>query len=92
MSDHVLRNALVLADSGYHVLQKFRSKTVLPYKRRRKVFLTTEQKTHNKTLSSKRILIEYVFAQLKKFTFLGSTYGIFRKKTPSPHQHHRRYL
>lgn len=80
MSDHVPRDAFVLADSGYQGLQKLHPKTILPHKRRRKVPLTPEQKTHNTSLSSKRILVEHVFAQLKKFKILGSTYRNFRKK------------
>ncbi len=57
MSDHVPRDVFVLADSGYQGLQKLHTKTVLPYKRRRKVPLTSEQKAHNTSLSSKRILV-----------------------------------
>jgi hypothetical protein len=34
--------------------------------------LSAEQKTHNRALSSKRVSIEHVFAQLKKFKILGS--------------------
>lgn len=80
MSDHVPRDALVLADSGYQGMQKLHTKTVLPYKRRRQIHLTPEQKAHNTSLSSKRILVEHVFAQLKKFKILCSTYRNFRKK------------
>ena len=80
MSDHVPRDATVLADSGYQGLQKLHTKTFLPHKRRRKVPLTPEQKAHNTALSSKRVLVEHVFAQLKKFKILGSTYRNFRKK------------
>ena len=80
MSAHVPRDALVLADSGYQGMQKLHTKTVLPHKRRRKIPLTPEQKAHNTSLSSKRILVEHVFAQLKKFKILGSTYRNFRKK------------
>lgn len=80
MSDHVPRGALVLADSGYQGMQKLNTKTVLPHKRRRKIPLTPEQKARNTSLSSKRILVEHVFAQLKKFKILGATYRNFRKK------------
>ena len=80
MSAHVPRDALVLADSGYQGMQKLHTKTVLPHKRRRKIPLTPEQKAHNTSLSSKRILVEHVFAQLKKFKILDSTYRNFRKK------------
>ena len=80
MSSHVPRDALVLADSGYQGLQKLHLKTILPHKRRRKIPLTPQQKAHNTSLSSKRIFVEHVFAELKKFKILGSTYRNFRKK------------
>ena len=80
MSDHVPRDAVVLADSGYQGMQKLHTKTVLPHKRRSKEKLTPEQKVHNRALSSKRVFVEHVFAQLKKFKILGSTYRNFRKK------------
>lgn len=79
-SGHVPRDALVLADSGYQGLQKIHPKTVLPHKRRRKLPLTSEQKAHNTAFSSKRVSIEHVFSQLKKFKILGSVYRNFRKK------------
>ena len=71
MSDHVPRDATVLADSGYQGLQKLHQKTVLPHKRRSKEKLTPEQKVHNRALSSKRVFVEHVFAQLKKFKISG---------------------
>ena len=80
MSDHVPRDAIVLSDSGYQGLQNIHPKTVLPHKRRKKEKLTPEQKAHNRALSSKRVRVEHVFAQLKKFKILGSTYRNFRKK------------
>ena len=80
MSDHVPRDAVVLADSGYQGMQKLHTKTVLPHKRRSKEKLTPEQKVHNRALSSKRVFVEHVFAQLKKFKILGSTYRNSRKK------------
>ena len=80
MSEHLPRDAVVLADSGYQGLQKIHPKTILPHKRRRKCPLSPEQKAHNTALSSKRVAIEHVFAQLKKFKILGSVYRNFRKK------------
>lgn len=79
-SSKIPKNVTVLADSGYQGLQKIHKNTVLPFKRRRKCPLTTEQKTHNSALSSKRVVVEHVFAQLKKFKILGSVYRNFQKK------------
>jgi IS5 family transposase len=79
-SEHVPKNATILADSGYQGLQGLHPKTILPHKRKRKSKLSVEQKTHNRALSSKRVSVEHVFAHLKKFKILGSTYRNFRKK------------
>lgn len=80
MSEHIPKNVEALVDSGYQGLQKLHPKTILPHKRRRKTELTPEQKAHNKALSSKRVSVEHVFAQLKKFKILGSIYRNFQKK------------
>ena len=39
-----------------------------------------EQKAHNTAIASRRIIVEHVFAQLKKFKILGSVYRNFKKK------------
>lgn len=49
-------------------------------KRKKQSTLSEEQKAHNRALSLKRVSVEHVFAQLKKFKNLGSTYRKFRKK------------
>jgi hypothetical protein len=79
-SEHVPKDVTILADSGYQGLQGIHPKTILPHKRKRKSKLSAEQKTHNRALSSKRVSVEHVFAHLKKFKILGSTYRNFRKK------------
>ena len=80
MSDHIPKDVQVLTVSGYQDLQKQHQKTILPYKRRRKVPLSDEQKAHNHALTSKRVSVEHVFSHLKKFKILGSIYRNFRKK------------
>ena len=80
MSEHVPRNATVLADSGYQGFEKIHPKTILPHKKPKKSELTAEQKSHNRALSSKRVRVEHVFSQLKKFRILSSVYRNFRKK------------
>ena len=80
MSEHIQKDVTILADSGYQGLQGLHPKTILPHKRKRKCKLSAEQKTHNRELSSKRVIVEHVFAQLKKFKILGSTYRNFRTK------------
>lgn len=79
-SDKIPRNITVLADSGYQGLQKIHPKTILPFKRRRKCSLSPEEQAHNRALASKRIVVEHVFAHIKKFKILGSVYRNFQKK------------
>lgn len=79
-SSKIPKNVTVLADSGYQGLQKIHSKTILPHKRRRKCSLTPEEQAHNRALASKRIVVEHVFAHVKKFKILGSVYRNFQKK------------
>ena len=79
-SSKIPKNASVLADSGYQGLQKIHPKTILPHKRRRKCALSSEQKAHNTILASKRIVVEHVFARLKKFKILGSIYRNSQRK------------
>ena len=80
LSDHILKDVVVLADSGYQGLQKLHKNTILPYKRRRKNPLSQEQKQHNHDLASQRIVVEHVFAKLKIFKILSTTYRNFQKK------------
>jgi IS5 family transposase len=78
--DPMPRDAVILADSGYQGLQKNRRNVLLPHKRRRKAPLTAAERAHNRLLASTRVLIENVFAKLKKFKILGSVYRNFQKK------------
>lgn len=80
LSDHIPKDVIVLADSGYQGLQKIHKRMILPHKRRRKTPLTAEQNAHNRALSSKRIHIEHVFAHLRNFKILSSVYLNFQRK------------
>ena len=79
-SDKIPRDVKVLVDSGYQGLQKIHKNTILPYKRRRKMPLSQEQKQHNHDLASQRIVVEHVFSHLKIFKILSSVYRNFQKK------------
>jgi hypothetical protein len=71
--DPMPRDAIILVDSGYQGLQKTR-------KERAVTAQTTAERAHNRLLASTRVLIENVFARLKKFKILGSVYRNFQKK------------
>lgn len=70
----------VLADSGYQGLQKIHPHTELPYKKSKNRELTQDEKNRNKTLSSMRVKVENVFAQIKVFKILSDRYRNPRNK------------
>ena len=74
------RDATKLIDSGYQGLQKLTKNVKLPIKKKQKTPLTKAEKAYNRELASERVLVENVFARLKKFKILGSTYRNFQKK------------
>jgi len=71
--------AKTYVDSGYQGLQKVQQNVVLPFKRRRNVPLTEEQRFYNTKLASTRIKIEHKFRQIKIFRILKDTYRNFQK-------------
>ena len=64
----------MLADTGYQGIQKIHTNAVIPYKKKRNTPLTEEQKEYNHELSSKRIVVENVFALLKRFKIITDKY------------------
>ena len=74
------RDAIKVVDLGYQGLQKRTKNVKLPIKKKKKIPLTKEEKDYNRALASERVLIENVFAKLKRFKILGSVYRNFQKK------------
>ena len=70
----------ILGDTGYQGIQKINTKAVIPYKKKRNISLTLEQKEFNHELSKKRITVENTFALLKRFRILGDKYRNRRKR------------
>jgi hypothetical protein len=64
---------LILSDLGYFGLHK-KPGHVMPHKKPKGRELTAEQRAENKTLSSRRVLVEHVFAIIKRFKILGTKY------------------
>jgi hypothetical protein len=73
-------------DLGYQGLQKLCSHVSLPFRRKKGVPLTPEQRAHNRKQSSFRSRVEHKFRQLKIFKILSDTYRNFQKK------HYLRFL
>lgn len=70
----------VQADSGYQGIQKIHPNSELPKKRLKKNPLTKEDKKRNQEISSQRVLVENVFAFLKKFKIISQKYRNRRKR------------
>lgn len=70
-------NATLLADSGYQGIMKRIPGAVTPFKKSKNHQLTAEQKSFNKKISHRRIIVENWFARLK--TIWGITSFKFTK-------------
>lgn len=68
------------ADSGYQGIQKIHSNSELPKKRSKKNPLTKEDKENNRRISSDRVIVENIFAFIKKFKILSQRYRNRRKR------------
>ena len=70
----------ILADAGYQGLAEFHPNSKTPAKKSKLHPLSQEQKTSNRALSRKRILIENIIRRLKIFRILSERYRNRRKR------------
>jgi transposase len=70
----------VIADAGYQGLARLHSNCQTPAKKSKLHPLTREQKSANRLLSQKRILIENIIRKLKVFRILSERYRNRRKR------------
>jgi hypothetical protein len=70
----------IQADSGFQGIQKIHANSELPKKRSKKNPLSKEDKQRNKGISSDRVIVENVFAHLKKFRIISQKYRNRRKR------------
>ena len=70
----------LMGDLGYLGLRKLHPQSVLPQRRHPGQPLSPEQKTHNRTLSSKRVAVEHAIRKLKVFRILAGPYRNRRKR------------
>lgn len=69
---HIPRGSVGLADSGFQGVNHPFLKVVIPYKRvRGQGELSPEQRATNRVISQRRVVIEHVFAHLKKYKILS---------------------
>ena len=76
----VAKQICVLADAGYQGLTSLHSNSQIPAKKSKLHPLSAEQKTANRKLSKKRILIENIIRKLKIFRILNERYRNRRKR------------
>ena len=76
----VPKKSRVYVDSGYQGLDKVHAQTELPYKASKNKPLDAQEKEYNRGLSSFRVRIENVFAQMKVFRILSDRYRNKRRR------------
>jgi hypothetical protein len=70
----------IQGDSGYQGIQKIHRNSEIPKKRSKKQPLSREDKDNNRRISSERIIVENVFAFIKKFKIISCKYRNRRKR------------
>lgn len=70
----------IQGDSGYQGIQKIHRNSELPKKRSKKNPLTKKDKKKNKEISSSRVIVENIFAYIKKFKIISQRYRNRRKR------------
>ena len=73
-------HVLLLADAGYQGVAEIHPHSQTPAKKTKLHLLDKEQKSGNKALSQKRIVIEHIFCKLKVFRILKERYRNRRKR------------
>jgi hypothetical protein len=75
-----LKSTTSLMDSGYQGVEALHANALIPKKKPKGGKLTKQQKRYNRLLSSARVLVENVFAWLKRFHILTERYRNRRKR------------
>ena len=80
----VLKDILVLADSGYRGIQKVHANSLFPIKRKEDIknlseSERTDQRIKNKEISSERMKIEHIIGRTKRFNIAKNQYRNGRK-------------
>ena len=76
----LLSTTKVLADTGYLGIHKIHFNSEIPLKSSKYCKLTAYEKRLNKALSSRRILVENIIGDLKKFRILNVRYRCRRRR------------
>ncbi|WP_416375145.1 transposase family protein [Spiroplasma poulsonii] len=76
----ILKNTKLIVDSGYQGIQKNHNNVLIPTKKTKKNPLNKEQKQYNRLVSKMRIIIENIFAILKKFKIITQKNIVIEEK------------
>ena len=76
----IAKQIRILADAGYQGLGKRHANCQTPFKKSKYHPLTRTEKSRNRILARKRILIEHIFRRLKVFRILSERYRNRRKR------------
>ena len=68
------KNVQMFIDLGFIGLTSEQAKIMIPYKRKKNIDLTNEQKAYNKWVSSIRVKIEHIIASVKIFRKVKEKY------------------
>jgi hypothetical protein len=74
------KDSRAYGDSGYQGLDKIHTQTEIPYKASKNKPLDKEEKAYNRALSSLRVAVENVLAQIKTFKIMAERYRNKRKR------------
>ena len=70
----------ILADSGYQGIQHIHPNCTKPIKGSKKKPLTRQDRRHNNTVGSQRVMIEHVIRKLKIFKIVAAPYRNRRRR------------
>ena len=70
----ILHNITLIGDLGYFGYEKIHKKTITPTKQTKNQKLSKEETARDREISRQRIIIEHVFASMKRFQIIGSLY------------------
>ncbi len=73
-------DTMLIGDTGYQGIQKRRTSSTIPRKKKRGENLSRDDKRFNHELSSKRIEVEHVIGRLKRFRIVADRYRNRRKR------------
>jgi hypothetical protein len=80
IEQRIHEDIVILADSGYQGIRDLHANSEIPFKKSKNNPLTDAQKTHNKELARRRVVIEHVNRKIKTFRILGNRYRNRRQR------------